>query len=201
MKKLWWLSALLVVALAAGCSDDTDDKTPATTTDSGTAADAVAGTDAGPGTDAGTAADAGSEACLASPYTPTTAEVTYYGKGCSEPADLQYLKGLSDDATKGDAFRKVILDCLLAGGCSGKGDTKTPEGVKKVEECTKTCIQDKAAKGIGESCANCAAINGTCGFVNCLGACAANPGSDGCKKCLACKCDPVFVACQQLPKT
>ena len=195
MKKFWWLTTMLAVALAMGCSDDNTDTPAADSTATDTGADTTSGGDA-------TAADAAAgPACLASPYTPTADELTYYGKGCSEKSDIEYITTLATDPAKGDAMRGLILDCLLKPpeSCSGDGDTTTPDGVKKVEACVKGCILAKAEKGIGDTCANCFGINGTCGFVKCIGACASNPSSDGCKACLACNCDPVFAACQQVP--
>jgi hypothetical protein len=191
MKKLWWLSAMLAIALAMGCGDDKED-TPATDTATDSGADTTADGDGTAAADGAAATDAGT-ACLASPYTPTSDEATYFGKGCSEPADLQYLGMLQKDATKGDALRKAITDCLLQKGCSGKADTKAKEA------CTKDCIKTDAPAGIGDSCALCYAINGVCGFEKCIGDCAVDSGSDGCKKCLGCNCDPVLQACQQLP--
>lgn len=195
MKNFWWLSALLVVALAAGCSDDADDKTPAT--DSGATADTVAGSDTAAGSDAGGTADAG-PTCLPSPYTPSAAEVTYYAKGCSEPADLQYLGSLQADTTKGDKLRATITACLLTGGCGGKAKA---EGVPAAEKCAQDCILKDAPAGIGSSCALCYAINGVCGYDKCLLKCAADSASQGCKDCMACNCDALLQACQQLPKS
>ena len=183
MNKLWWLSALLVVAMAAGCSDDADDDTtPAT--DSGVAADAGAAEDAGP-------------TCLPNPYTPTAAVKTYYGAGCSAPADLQYLGGLAADPTKGDKLRAEITKCLLSGGCGAK---ITSDGVEAGEKCTQECIKKNAPAGIGDSCALCFAVNGVCGYDKCLAKCAVDSASQGCKDCMACNCDGLLTACQQLPK-
>ncbi len=192
MKKYWWLSAILAVALAAGCADEADD-TPATGNDAGST-DTGAKDDAATGADTTAAADTGGPACLSAPYTPTSVEKDYYGKGCSEPADLGYLQELAKDTTKGDALRKAITDCLLAKGCSGKASQK------EKETCTKDCILKDAPKGIGDSCALCYAINGVCGFDKCVAKCAVDSGSQGCKDCLACNCDPILQACQQLPQ-
>jgi hypothetical protein len=136
--------------------------------------------------------------CLSTPYVPTQEEKAYFGKGCTEKSDVDFLQSIALDPGEDAAMRKLLLDCLLGidGGCSGKGDS-TPEGKKKIEQCTASCVLTHGDKGITESCAGCFAIHGTCGFLKCLGSCAADTGSPACKECLACKCDPVFSACLQ----
>lgn len=200
MKKWTWLSILLVAAMMTACGSDDDNKNTNTEQDAGaTAKDSTAAGDTAVAKDSTAAGDtAAGPVCMASPYTPTADDG--FGKGCSEMSDLQYLGAMQADSKKGDAFRKQITDCLLTGGCSGKGDPKTPEGVKAIQACTTTCILDKAEKGISSDCANCYAFNGTCGFTKCLSKCAVDSGSDACKECMACNCDPALIACQQLPK-
>ena len=152
--------------------------------------------DVGASGDAGEPADAG-PVCLPDPYKLGLEEKTYFGQGCSAASDQAVLQALNSEPTKDAALRKVIFDCLLIKGCSGKGDYKTAAGVKVIEQCTSACLLKSTAEPMGASCARCFGVHGTCQFVKCLAKCAADPGSDGCKSCLACNCDPMFAACKK----
>jgi len=205
MRKIHWLVAALVIALAAGCGgDDKDDKKKETTDSGSTATDAGKTTgDATTATDGGAAkTDGGTTgpACLPSPYTPSAAEMAAYGAGCSAPSDLAFSAGLQKDPKAAGAMANSVKDCMIgSGACTSKGDAKTAEGQGKILACTAECIV-KAHKGaVGATCATCYAVNGICGFMQCLDKCAVDAASTACGECLACNCNAKMAACMQLP--
>ena len=152
---------------------------------------------AAPPVDAGGSPDAGGDQCLPKDYKAKPED--NFGTGCSASGDAAYVAGLAQDAAKGSAFRQLLTNCMLTSGCTNQGDPNTPAGLAKIASCVNTCVLKSAEKGISESCVNCYSINGICGFSKCLAKCAVDSGSQGCKDCLACNCDPKLVACMQLP--
>ena len=141
------------------------------------------------------------QVCVADPYVPTAAEQIYYDEGCTEGSDVEWVQSLAAKPDEASKFRQTLVQCLLMppNSCSGAGDTTTADGLRAMEQCVKDCLLKDKELDISESCANCYAVDATCGFVRCIAQCAANPSSQGCLTCRECNCVPVFVACQQLP--
>ncbi len=158
---------------------------------------------AGDATDSGAAKTDGGTAgptCLPSPYTPTAAEKAAYGAGCSAPADAAYAAALSKDPKAAGAAANSVKDCMIgSGACTSKGDAKTAEGQGKILACTAACVRKASGDKVSAGCATCYAVNGICGFMECLDKCAVDASSKACGDCLACNCNAKMAACMQLP--
>jgi hypothetical protein len=168
LTRLLALPAALAVALAVGCGGQEDDKSPA----------------AGGQTDTAGSADAAETiACLPDPATPDK------DPGCTAAGDAAFVAKLKSDAALDSDFRQIVKKCTLS-PCQ----SKPCELDKKL--CIRDCILKDTGKALSENCAWCyAAFSGYCGFKFCLSDCAADPGSDACKACLAANCDDKKNAC------
>lgn len=107
------------------------------------------------------------------------------------------------DASSGDASD---LDTDPPGACPSHDEAEALAAVAqcqlncewaigRYQRCLREC-DDLHALGLSDACRTCYSDWAICQFVNCVGACAANPEFDGCKQCIAEECDPVFDACR-----
>jgi hypothetical protein len=88
-----------------------------------------------------------------------------------------------------DGSARMTAQACGQGECLGSTDAN----------CARDCILATLAMSSG--CATCYADLVNCTIADCLGACLANPASDGCQQCLAVSgCRPAFDSCSGLPE-
>jgi hypothetical protein len=115
--------------------------------------------------------------------------------GCSPTGGDTSLSGDAEDAVSDPPGACPSHDEAEALAAVAQCQLNCEWAIGRYQRCLREC-DDLHALGLPDACRTCYSDWAICQFVNCVGACSANPEFDGCKRCIAEECDPAFDACR-----